>query len=71
MVEGRNVARLGDPMTMNGNATNTSGVETQPNLAAEAAAKTELCFAFCMCDRSPTPSGSGVYVPKRVSAFIA
>ena len=71
MVEGRNVARLGDPMTMNGNAPNTSGVETQPNLAAEAAAKTELCFAFCMCDRSPVPSGKGIYVPKKVSPYMA
>jgi uncharacterized Zn-binding protein involved in type VI secretion len=71
MVEGRNVARLGDPMTMNGNAPNTTGVETQPNLAAEAAAKTELCFAFCMCDRSPAPSGDGVFVPKMVSPFLA
>jgi len=71
MIEGRNVARLGDPMTMNGNAPNTSGEETQPNLAVQEVAKTELCFAFCMCDRSPVPSGSGVYVPKKVSAFLA
>jgi len=71
MIEGRNVARLGDPMTMNGNAPNTSGVETQPNLAAEAAAKTELCFAFCMCDKSPAPDGTGIYVPKKVNPFLA
>jgi uncharacterized Zn-binding protein involved in type VI secretion len=71
MIEGRNVARLGDPMTMNGNAPNTSGVETQPNLAGEAAAKAELCFAFCMCDKSPAPSGKGIYVPKKVNPYLA
>jgi uncharacterized Zn-binding protein involved in type VI secretion len=68
-IEGRNVARLGDPMMMNGNAPNTSGIESQPNqsaMANELVAKAELCFIFCMCDKGM--SGKGIYVPKTVPA---
>jgi Domain of unknown function (DUF4150) len=52
-IEGRNVARLSDPMTMNGNAPNTfDTAEIQGNL--ESALSKELlellCKAFCWCD---------------------
>jgi uncharacterized Zn-binding protein involved in type VI secretion len=51
MFDGRNVARLSDPMTMNGNAPNTSGpAEVQGNLAALGDLKRILCKAFCWCD---------------------
>jgi len=52
--EGKNVARLGDPMTMNGNAPNTATpAEIQPGriiafLGADTFAI--LCIAFCWCN---------------------
>ncbi len=50
--EGKNVARLTDPMTMNGNGPNTSTVaEIQGNqLPPIDDLKDILCKAFCWCD---------------------
>jgi hypothetical protein len=51
--EGKNVARLGDPMTMNGNAPNTfTPAEIQANLllAVGPEALFLLCTAFCWCN---------------------
>jgi hypothetical protein len=51
-IEGRNVARLSDTMTMNGNAPNTFGPELQPlALAVGADVVDTLCLAFCWCDQ--------------------
>ncbi|WNG47967.1 DUF4150 domain-containing protein [Archangium minus] len=51
-VEGRNVARLSDNMTMNGNAPNTVGPELQPLVRAVGSDVVEtLCLAFCWCDK--------------------
>lgn len=48
-MEGRNSARLTDPMTMNGNGPNTLTVaELQKSLGAETA--DILCRIFCWCD---------------------
>lgn len=50
-IEGRNVARLTDPMTMNGNGPNTMNpAEIQGNLAALGENKRLLCKIFCWCD---------------------
>lgn len=50
-VESRNVARLSDNMTMNGNAPNTLGPELQPLVETLGYAVVEtLCRAFCSCD---------------------
>jgi len=47
-IEGRNVARLSDPMMMNGNNPNTSTVaEVQGNINAPGGI---LCRIFCWCD---------------------
>lgn len=48
-VEGKNVPRLGDPMTTNGNGSNSGTIAVgQPNLTAvEAQIKADLCKAFC------------------------
>lgn len=49
--DGRNVCRLTDPMTMNGNDPNTSNpAEIQGNLAALGSSKDVMCKAFCWCD---------------------
>lgn len=56
--DGKNVARLGDPMTMNGNAPNTmTSAEVQPNVvmanlvgAVGADTAALLCIAFCFCN---------------------
>jgi len=50
--EGRSVARLSDPMTMNGNQANTATVaEVQKNLHARLGDRFDLlCKAFCWCD---------------------
>ena len=48
-IEGRNVARLADPMTMNGNAPNTNtAAEQQPNMDPEL--HDILCRIFCWCN---------------------
>ena len=50
-IEARNVARLTDPMTMNGNGPNTTNpAETQGNLGALGENKRILCKIFCWCD---------------------
>ena len=65
-IEGRNVARLSDPMTMNGNGPNTqTAAELQQNLGAEN--YETLCQIFCWCDAGnsgkdfvkPAPPGAG------------
>lgn len=51
--EGKNAGRLGDPMTMNGNAPNTASVAViQANLLAAVGpeALAVLCTAFCWCN---------------------
>ncbi len=50
--EGRNVARLSDQMTMNGNGPNTFGPEMQGliSVLGEDLVKI-LCSAFCWCDK--------------------
>lgn len=49
--EGRNVARLSDSMSMNGNGPNDGTVaEVQGNLAALGDLKDILCKIFCWCD---------------------
>lgn len=52
MFEGRNVARLSDPMSMNGNQANTAtAAEIQGNLQGELGDVFDvLCKAFCWCD---------------------
>jgi uncharacterized Zn-binding protein involved in type VI secretion len=56
MIEGRNVARLSDPMTMNGNDANTIGpAETQGNLEMLGDNKEILCKIFCWCDAGKDP----------------
>jgi Domain of unknown function (DUF4150) len=48
-IEGRNAARLTDPMTMNGNGPNTdTAAELQQNLGGES--YQILCQIFCWCD---------------------
>ena len=52
--ESKNVARLGDPMTMNGNAPNTSTpAEVQANMVAALGQDVfdMLCTAFCWCNK--------------------
>lgn len=50
-VEGRNVGRLSDQMTMNGNAPNTYGPEMQKLIALLGLDAVEiLCLIFCWCD---------------------
>ena len=50
--EGRNAARLSDPMTMNGNAPNTATpAEIQANLEEKLGRVFDLlCKAFCWCN---------------------
>jgi uncharacterized Zn-binding protein involved in type VI secretion len=50
--DGRSVARLSDPMTMNGNQSNTATTaEIQGNLQGELSDLFDLlCKAFCWCD---------------------
>jgi hypothetical protein len=56
--EGKNVARLTDPMLVNGNAPNTSGpAEVQSNLAALGDLEEILCQIFCWCDAGNSGSG--------------
>lgn len=51
--EGRNVARLSDPMMMNGNNPNTnSPAEMQTNLIAP---NSTFCKIFCNCDAGKKP----------------
>jgi uncharacterized Zn-binding protein involved in type VI secretion len=66
-IEGRNVARLSDPMSMNGNNSNDGTVaEVQGNLSAEDI--DILCKIFCWCD-SGKKGGDFIkkkYYPRRV-----
>jgi hypothetical protein len=57
--EGQSVCRLGDPMTMNGNAPNTSTpAEMQPNVPGVAGDRMNiLCKIFCWCDAGNSGSG--------------
>jgi hypothetical protein len=60
-IEARNVARLTDPMTMNGNAPNASNpAETQGNLAGLGENKRILCKIFCWCDKAGNKGGDFV-----------
>jgi TRAP-type mannitol/chloroaromatic compound transport system substrate-binding protein len=61
LFEGGNVARLGDPMTMNGNGPNTlTAAEMQANLAAAIGdqLKDELCAAFNYCNGPAGAAGA-------------
>ena len=49
--EGKNIARLSDPMSMNGNAPNTAGpAEVQGNQTGLGGMEDILCKIFCWCD---------------------
>ncbi|MEY1554184.1 DUF4150 domain-containing protein [Yoonia sp. R2331] len=51
MAEGKNVARLSDPMTMNGNSPNTTNpAELQGNMTGLGDIEDILCRIFCWCD---------------------
>ncbi len=67
--DGENVCRLTDPMTLNGNAPNTSNpAELQGNLSTLGDNKDILCKIFCFCDGG----GSGGDFIQRVNpAMIA
>ncbi|MEY4511632.1 MAG: hypothetical protein RLZZ450_3754 [Pseudomonadota bacterium] len=65
--EGKNVARLSDPMTMNGNQPNTltPAELQQANLVATLGKETTdlLCIAFCWCNKhgeAGSEAGKGV-----------
>jgi hypothetical protein len=59
--EGKNVPRLSDPMSMNGNQPNTAcPAEVQGNIAVLGPQIIVLCTIFCWCDQDPTPKGSDV-----------
>lgn len=61
-IEGRNAARLTDPMTMNGNGPNTTNpAELQANLGA--ATTDILCKIFCWCDAGNNGSDFSKKVP--------
>lgn len=50
--EGKNVPRLTDPMTLNGNAPNTTNpAEIQGNIAVLGPKLAVLCAIFCWCDK--------------------
>ncbi len=55
-VEGKNVARLGDKMLMNGNNPNTSGVETQNNRLPDDLDDL-ICTIFCWCNQDGAKGG--------------
>lgn len=59
MMEGKNVCRLGDPMTMNGNGPNTATpAEVQPSTIPGKIGESQfddLCKAFCWCDQGKNP----------------
>ena len=56
--DGKNVARLADPMTQNGNAPNTMGpAELQPNKLALGYLEDILCKIFCFCDEDSSRKG--------------
>jgi hypothetical protein len=57
-IEGRNAARLSDPMTMNGNGPNTeTAAELQQNLQANLGDNYDiLCQIFCWCDAGKSGS---------------
>jgi hypothetical protein len=65
-IDGGNAARLGDPMTMNGNQANTAtAAVVQPNLVAMLGPDVAdlLCRAFCWCNSngaSGADAGSGI-----------
>jgi hypothetical protein len=56
-LEGKNACRLSDPMSMNGNQSNTvTAGETQPgNLGGAGPEVDDLCRAFCWCDAGKDP----------------
>ncbi len=64
MIESRNVARLTDPMTMNGNGPNTTNpAEAQGNLGGLGESKRILCKIFCWCDAGKSGGGFVQKVP--------
>lgn len=66
--EGKNVCRLADPMSMNGNAPNTTNpAEAQGNLSPLGDMQDILCRAFCWCDSGK----SGKDFVKPVSGMLA
>lgn len=69
--EGQSVCRLGDPMTMNGNAPNTATpAEMQPNVPGVADETMNiLCKIFCWCDSGK--SGSDFIRKVTVTGTIA
>jgi hypothetical protein len=60
--DGANVARLGDPMTMNGNQANTlTPAEVQANLIAVLGEDVYdmMCTAFCHCNKKGSTAADG------------
>jgi hypothetical protein len=67
LVEGRNVCRLSDPMSMNGNNPNTTGpAEVQGNLSTVGDLTDILCKAFCWCDAGKS---GGDFVQKKTIKY--
>jgi Domain of unknown function (DUF4150) len=69
--EGKNVARLSDPMTMNGNQANTlTPAEVQANLVASLGEETleMLCIAFCWCNKH---GGDGAAAGEQIIQQVA
>lgn len=73
-IEGANVARLGDPMTMNGNGPNSmTAAVMQPNLVLMVGPDVAdmLCRCFCFCNRAGNEgadAGKGITRPPATSA---
>jgi hypothetical protein len=64
--EGKNIPRLSDQMTMNGNAPNTQcPAEVQGNIMVLGPQVAVLCTIFCWCDQGGSPDGEDV-IHKRV-----
>ena len=68
--EGKNIARLTDPMSMNSNAPNTGGpAEVQGNIPGLGELEDILCKIFCWCDAGN--DGGGFVKPVPVGEMIA
>ena len=65
LVEGKNVPRLTDPMTLNNNAPNTDNpAEVQGNLSVLGDKLDIMCKAFCWCDAGKKGGGFVKKVPR-------
>jgi uncharacterized Zn-binding protein involved in type VI secretion len=72
MVEGKNVCRLTDPMTLNGNAPNTTcAAEVQGNLAVLGPNVAVLCTVFCWCDQAGAKGKDVIQISRFKSSEMA